>query len=80
MILHAQKMPGQPGSPWLVFLHGFSGNCREWRLVGEQFHTYSRLYIDLLGHSRSAVILVCGFADVIKLLYATLISYNILKF
>ncbi|KJT84159.1 2-succinyl-6-hydroxy-2,4-cyclohexadiene-1-carboxylate synthase, partial [Salmonella enterica subsp. enterica serovar Anatum] len=24
MMLHAQHMPGQPGAPSLVFLHGFS--------------------------------------------------------
>ncbi|ECL8801733.1 2-succinyl-6-hydroxy-2,4-cyclohexadiene-1-carboxylate synthase, partial [Salmonella enterica subsp. enterica] len=26
MMLHAQHMPGQPGAPSLVFLHGFSGD------------------------------------------------------
>ncbi|ECY9571300.1 2-succinyl-6-hydroxy-2,4-cyclohexadiene-1-carboxylate synthase, partial [Salmonella enterica] len=50
MMLHAQHMPGQPGAPSLVFLHGFSGDCREWQPVGEQFHGCSRLYIDLPGH------------------------------
>ncbi|EKP26762.1 acyl-CoA thioester hydrolase [Klebsiella michiganensis] len=29
MILHALAERGQPGHPWLVFLHGFSGDCRE---------------------------------------------------
>ncbi|EFQ4639501.1 alpha/beta fold hydrolase, partial [Salmonella enterica] len=80
MMLHAQHMPGQPGTPSLVFLHGFSGDCREWQPVGEQFHGCSRLYIDLPGHGGSAAIPVGGFADVIRLLRATLISYNILKF
>ncbi len=80
MMLHAQHMPGQPGAPSLVFLHGFSGDCREWQPVGEQFHGCSRLYIDLPGHGGSAAIPVGGFADVIRLLRATLISYNILKF
>lgn len=77
MMLHAQHMPGQPGAPSLVFLHGFSGDCREWQPVGEQFHGCSRLYIDLPGHGGSAAIPVGGFADVIRLLRATLISYNI---
>lgn len=80
MMLHAQHMPRQPGAPSLVFLHGFSGDCREWQPVGEQFHGCSRLYIDLPGHGGSAAIPVGGFADVIRLLRATLISYNILKF
>ncbi|EMV2364088.1 TPA: 2-succinyl-6-hydroxy-2,4-cyclohexadiene-1-carboxylate synthase, partial [Escherichia coli] len=26
MILHAQAKHGKPGLPWLVFLHGFSGD------------------------------------------------------
>lgn len=80
MMLHAQHMPGQPGAPSLVFLHGFSGDCREWQPVGEQFHGCSRLYIDLPGHGGSTAIPVDGFADVIRLLRSTLISYNILKF
>lgn len=80
VMLHAQHMPGQLGAPSLVFLHGFSGDCREWQPVGEQFHGCSRLYIDLPGHGGSAAIPVGGFADVIRLLRATLISYNILKF
>ena len=37
MILHAQANKDQADAPWLVFLHGFSGDCREWQPVGEQF-------------------------------------------
>lgn len=48
MILHAQAKHGKPGLPWLVFLHGFSGDCHEWQEVGEAFADYSRLYVDLL--------------------------------
>ncbi|WP_436856589.1 2-succinyl-6-hydroxy-2,4-cyclohexadiene-1-carboxylate synthase [Citrobacter tructae] len=80
MILHAQAKQAQPGSPWLVFLHGFSGDAAEWMTVGEQFTDYSRLYIDLPGHGGSADIRVGGFTDVIALLRETLLSYNILKF
>lgn len=47
MILHAQAKHGKPGLPWLVFLHGFSGDCHEWQEVGEAFADYSRLYVDL---------------------------------
>lgn len=50
MILHAQAKHGKPGLPWLVFLHGFSGDCHEWQEVGEAFADYSRLYVDLPGH------------------------------
>ncbi|AVE58957.1 MULTISPECIES: 2-succinyl-6-hydroxy-2,4-cyclohexadiene-1-carboxylate synthase [Citrobacter] len=80
MILRAQANGGQPGSPWLVFLHGFSGDCREWQQIGEQFPDFSRLYIDLPGHGDSADIRVSGFADVCDLLRNTLFSYNILKY
>lgn len=80
MILHAQARDAQPGSPWLVFLHGFSGDGQEWLTVGEQFTRFSRLYVDLPGHGRSADIRVSGFADVIALLRNTLLSYNILNY
>ena len=80
MILHAQANKGQAGFPWLVFLHGFSGDCREWQAVGEAFEDYSRLYIDLPGHGGSAGISVKGFDDVVDLLRNTLLSYNILNF
>ncbi|VFS17369.1 acyl-CoA thioester hydrolase [Escherichia coli] len=64
MILHAQAKHGKPGLPWLVFLHGFSGDCHEWQEVGEAFADYSRLYVDLPGHGGSATISVDGFDDV----------------
>ncbi len=80
MILHALAERGQPGSPWLVFLHGFSGDSQEWRTVGQAFGAYSRLYIDLPGHGGSAHIAVNSFADVSHLLKNTLNSYNILKY
>ena len=53
MILHAQAKHGKSGLPWLVFLHGFSGDCREWQETGEAFADYSRLYVDLPGHGGS---------------------------
>ena len=80
MILHAQAKEGQTGFPWLVFLHGFSGDCREWQMVGEAFQDYSRLYIDLPGHGGSADISVSGFDDVNVLLRNTLFNYNILNY
>ena len=80
MILHAQANKDQADAPWLVFLHGFSGDCREWQLVGEQFADCSRLYIDLPGHGGSADIHVSGFDDVSELLRNTLFSYNILNY
>lgn len=79
MTLHAHAVKGLPGSPWLVFLHGFSGDYREWQTVGEQLHTCSRLYVDLPGHGGSATIRVEGFSEVIALLRKTLLSYNILN-
>ncbi|HCD1255627.1 TPA: 2-succinyl-6-hydroxy-2,4-cyclohexadiene-1-carboxylate synthase [Citrobacter amalonaticus] len=80
MILHAQAKDAQSGSPWLVFLHGFSGDGLEWQPVGEQLTGFSRLYVDLPGHGGSADIRVSGFTDVITLLRNTLLSYNILNY
>ncbi len=70
MILHAQAKHGKPGLPWLVFLHGFSGDCHEWQEVGEVFADYSRLYVDLPGvtvDSRRRLASI-GFDDVTDLL------------
>jgi len=80
VILHAvaKRVPAAPC--WLVFLHGFSGDCREWYDIGEQFQDCSRLYIDLPGHGGSAALQVGGFADVNAALAATLVSYNILEY
>ncbi|MDU2772431.1 2-succinyl-6-hydroxy-2,4-cyclohexadiene-1-carboxylate synthase [Klebsiella grimontii] len=80
MILHALAERGQPGHPWLVFLHGFSGDCREWLTVGQAFGAYSRLYIDLPGHGGSANIAANSLAEVGYLVEKTLNSYNILKY
>jgi len=78
--LNAAVESGQPGYPWLVFLHGFSGDRDEWRTVGEAFPAWPRLYLDLPGHGGSADIAVDGFAGVSELLQATLNSYNILDY
>ena len=80
MILHALAERGQPGHPWLVFLHGFSGDCHEWLKVGQAFGAYSRLYIDLPGHGGSANIAANSLAEVGHLVEKTLNSYNILKY
>ena len=80
MILHALAERGQPGHPWLVFLHGFSGDCHEWLTVGQAFGAYSRLYIDLPGHGGSAKIAANSLAEVGHLVEKTLNSYNILKY
>lgn len=80
MTLNAAVESGQPGYPWLVFLHGFSGDRDEWRTVGEAFPAWPRLYLDLPGHGGSADIAVDGFTGVSELLQATLNSYNILGY
>lgn len=80
MILAGAQRAGKPGYPWLVFLHGFSGDCREWQTVGESLTDYPRLYLDLPGHGGSAGISVSGFSNVSDLLTSTLISYNILNY
>jgi 2-succinyl-6-hydroxy-2,4-cyclohexadiene-1-carboxylate synthase len=78
--LNAAVESGQPGYPWLVFLHGFSGDRDEWRTVGEAFPAWPRLYLDLPGHGGSADIAADGFTGVSELLQATLNSYNILDY
>jgi 2-succinyl-6-hydroxy-2,4-cyclohexadiene-1-carboxylate synthase len=80
MTLHAVAYSGEPTQPWLVFLHGFSGDNREWQGVGEQLSAFSRLYVDLPGHGGSAAVSVASFDDVCRELQATLISYNILEY
>lgn len=80
MTLNAAVESGQPGYPWLVFLHGFSGDRDEWRTVGESFPAWPRLYLALPGHGGSADIAVDGFTGVSELLQATLNSYNILDY
>lgn len=79
-MLHAAVQQGQPGYPWLVFIHGFSGDGREWRPVGKQLNDYPQLHIDLPGHGRSDGVAVSDFAGVHQALRATLNSYNILKY
>ena len=80
MILHARAMPGESQAPWLIFLHGFSGDNREWQPVGERFTPFSRLYIDLPGHGGSADIMVTSFKQLNDALHDTLCSYNILNY
>jgi len=79
MILHAVAKTAQVRLPWLVFLHGFSGDCREWMSVGERFSCHPRLYVDLPGHSGSSAIHARDFNEVSLQLHATLVSYNILR-
>ncbi|MBY6290596.1 2-succinyl-6-hydroxy-2,4-cyclohexadiene-1-carboxylate synthase [Enterobacter bugandensis] len=80
MILSGVQQAGKTGYPWLVFLHGFSGDCREWQAVGKQLGEYSRLYLDLPGHGESGNIAVTGFDEMSTLLTRTFLSYNILKY
>lgn len=80
MKLNAVVKHGEPGRPWLVFLHGFAGDCREWQEVGEQFSDFSRLYLDLPGHGGSAQIVVADFSAMSALLAETLSGYNIHTF
>lgn len=80
MTLAGVQHNDKPGYPWLVFLHGFSGDCREWQALGESLRDYPRLYLDLPGHGESAGVSVTGFNDLSDLLASTLLSYNILNY
>lgn len=80
MILHAQAKNADAPGPWLVFVHGFSGDKREWQAVGDGFTACPRLYVDLPGHGGSADISTSSFSDMRELLRKTLDSYNILNY
>lgn len=80
MRLHAVARKAESAAPWLVFLHGFSGDHREWQEVGESLNGFSRLYVELPGHGGSADLAVANFDEVCSALQQTLISYNILNY
>ncbi|MDF7680601.1 2-succinyl-6-hydroxy-2,4-cyclohexadiene-1-carboxylate synthase [Enterobacteriaceae bacterium ESL0689] len=80
MILHALSQPGQPGYPWLVFLHGFSGDHREWLPIGQQLAAYPRLYVDLPGHGGSSNIATQGFDEFSQQLTQTLAAWAISEY
>ena len=80
MILAGQTRAGKPGLPWLVFLHGFSGDCHEWQAVGASLPENPQLYLDLPGHGNSGPISASGFRAVSQSLHNTLRSYNILNY
>lgn len=77
MILHGQAISGHQPQPWLVFLHGFSGDNREWQHVGDALSDFPRLYLDLPGHGGSAHTGVASFDALDALLRTTLEHYNI---
>ncbi|HBU94688.1 MAG TPA: 2-succinyl-6-hydroxy-2,4-cyclohexadiene-1-carboxylate synthase [Leclercia adecarboxylata] len=80
MILQGTHCTGAAGKPWLVFLHGFSGDRLEWQLPEACLEDYPRLYLDLPGHGESAHVAVHDFSDMHTLLNRTLLSYNILTY
>lgn len=80
MNLHAEIHAGRQPLPWLVFLHGFSGDGREWQPVGAALADFPRLYLDLPGHGASATTSVDSFTGMDALLRSTLSRYNILNY
>jgi len=80
VILKGQRCAGRRLQPWLVFLHGFSGDLCEWQEVGQTLAEFPRLYLDLPGHGGSAGIAISAFADMDALLLATLKHYGIAEY
>lgn len=80
MTLQAVARQGKNADCWLVFLHGFSGDDREWQAVGETLGDYSRLYVNLPGHGASGDVAAHGFAAVCAQLQSTLLHYHILNY
>ncbi len=80
MNLSAQVKNPEAEGPWLVFLHGFSGDSQEWQAVGDSITESPRLYVDLPGHGGSSSVGVTSFAQLRALLSSILDSYNILSY
>lgn len=80
MSLRAHLQEGDRALPCLVFLHGFSGDGREWQAVGERLDDYPRLYIDLPGHGGSVAVPGVDFDRVTAQLQETLERYGILSY
>ena len=80
MSLHTCLHKGNPALPCLVFLHGFSGDSREWQAVGERLGDYPRLYIDLPGHGASAAVPGVDFEHTAVLLQETLEQHGIVNY
>ncbi len=80
MILHGRVMSAEQPQPWLVFLHGFSGDNREWQTVSETLSAFPRLLLDLPGHGGSDTLAVSSFDEMDALLRATLARYNIQRY
>lgn len=61
-----------PSRPWLVCLHGLLGSGEDWQSIAPFFNDWPLLLVDLPGHGGSRAIAVDGFAQVSRLLTATL--------
>jgi 2-succinyl-6-hydroxy-2,4-cyclohexadiene-1-carboxylate synthase len=79
VILSAAVDNGQPGYPWLVFLHGFSGDRNEWRKVGDAFPP-GRGCTSICRARRLRGYRGAGLCRGQYLLQSTLNSYNIHKY
>lgn len=80
MTLQAIARRGEEHQPWLIFLHGFSGDAGEWQPIGEQLSSFSRLYLDLPGHGGSAEVTATGFDEVAAQIQQTLEHYHIQRY
>lgn len=76
----AQKNSHHTPPCWLVWLHGFFGDRREWQQVARALPDYPQLFIDLPGHGGSATIQVNDFAAVSQRLDVTLVAHNISRY
>lgn len=80
MTLQAIARRGEENQPWLIFLHGFSGDAGEWQPVGEALSSFSRLYLNLPGHGDSVDVAVTGFDEVAAQIQQTLDHYHIQRY
>lgn len=66
--------------PWLVFIHGFLGDGRDWQSILPHFRDWPCITIDLPGHGESQSLCVSGFEELNQRLSQTLLHYNIQRY
>jgi len=67
------RIHGTGRAPWLVFLHGFLGDGRDWDEIATELKThFSCLCVDLPGHGASRVERPCAPGEILDALFKLL--------
>lgn len=78
--LACRKFNDHNDRPWLVWLHGLLGSGDEWLPLVNLCAQHPSLVIDLPGHGDSAKVQINDFADMSRLLSATLRKQQIAQY